>query len=131
MFDLLKKSNWAILLVLALFSCSTDEDLDVDMNDDEGYESYRYDLWKMFVDEGWSVDFVGTQVDDGTYSMYDGQSFDTDHEGIGGIETEGVLDNLEEVLNSVEKPDMVLLCIGGNDLLGGDDPQDGLVPGRR
>ena len=124
MFDLLKRNNWAILLVLALFSCSTDEDLDVDMNDDEGYESYRYDLWKLFVDEGWSVDFVGTQVDDGTYSLYDGQSFDTDHEGIGGIETEGVLDNLEEVVNSIETPDIVLLCIGGNDLLGGDDPQE-------
>ena len=52
-----------------------------------------------------------------------GVSFDRDHEGIGGIESEGVLNNIEEVLLQTNDLDAVLLCVGGNDLLGGDDPQ--------
>ena len=52
-----------------------------------------------------------------------GQSFDRDHEGIGGIETEDVLNNIEEVLSQTNNLDAVLLCVGGSDLLNGDDPQ--------
>ena len=66
---------------------------------------------------------MGQQYDDGTYSNFMGQSFDRDHEGIGGIETEDVLNNIEEVLLQTNNLDAVLLCIGGNDLLNGDNPQ--------
>ena len=52
-----------------------------------------------------------------------GASFDRDHEGIGGIESEEMLNNIEEVLLQSNHLDAVLLCIGGNDLLGGDNPQ--------
>ncbi len=98
------------------FSCKKD-------SDEEGYESYRYELWKKCIQNNYQIDFVGQQYDDGTYPNFMGQSFDRDHEGIGGIETEGVLNNIEEVLMQTNNLDAVLLCIGGNDLLGGDDPQ--------
>ena len=92
-------------------------------SDGEGYESYRYELWKKCIQYNYQIDFVGQQYDDGTYPNFMGASFDRDHEGIGGIESEGVLNNLEEVLLQSNHLDAVLLCIGGNDLLGGDDPQ--------
>ena len=99
-----------------LNSCSKD-------SDSEGYESYRYELWKKCIQNDYEIDFVGQQYDDGTYPNFMGASFDRDHEGIGGIESEGVLNNIEEVLLQSNHLDAVLLCIGGNDLLGGDDPQ--------
>ena len=92
--------------------------------DEDGYESYRYELWKKFISNNYTIDFVGMQYDDGNYPDFNGFSFDRDHEGIGGIETEGVLDNIDEVLQQVNDFNVVLLCIGGNDLLNGiDDPQ--------
>ena len=92
--------------------------------DDDGYESYRYELWKKCISNNYTIDFVGMQYDDGNYLEFNGYSFDRDHEGIGGIETEGVLDNIDEVLQQVNDFNIVLLCIGGNDLLNGiDDPQ--------
>ena len=92
--------------------------------DDDGYESYRYELWKICISNNYNIDFVGMQYDDGNYPDFNGFSFDRDHEGIGGIETEGVLDNIDEVLQQVNDFNIVLLCIGGNDLLNGiDDPQ--------
>ena len=92
--------------------------------DDDGYESYRYELWKKCISNNYIIDFVGMQYDDGNYLEFNGYSFDRDHEGIGGIETEGVLDNIDEVLQQVNDFNVVLLCIGGNDLLNGiDDPQ--------
>ena len=99
-----------------LNSCSKD-------SDGEGYESYRYELWKKCIQNNYQIDFVGQQYDDGTYPNFMGSPFDRDHEGIGGIESEGVLNNIEEVLLQSNHLDAVLLCIGGNDLLGGDDPQ--------
>ena len=92
-------------------------------SDEEGYESYRYELWKKCIQNNYEIDFVGQQYDDGTYSNFMGQSFDRDHEGIGGIETEDVLNNIEEVLSQTNNLDAVLLCVGGSDLLNGDDPQ--------
>ena len=92
--------------------------------DDGGYESYRYELWKKCISNNYTIDFVGMQYDDGNYPDFNGFSFDRDHEGIGGIETEGVLENIDEVLQQVNDFNVVLLCIGGNDLLNGiDDPQ--------
>ena len=92
-------------------------------SDEEGYESYRYELWKKCIQNNYEIDFVGQQYDDGTYSNFMGQSFDRDHEGIGGIETEDVLNNIEEVLSQTNNLDAVLLCVGGSDLLNGGDPQ--------
>ena len=92
--------------------------------DEDGYESYRYELWKKCISNNYTIDFLGMQYDDGNYPDFNGFSFDRDHEGIGGIETEGVLDNIDEVLQQVNDFNVVLLCIGGNDLLNGiDDPQ--------
>ena len=92
--------------------------------DEDGYESYRYELWKKCISNNYTIDFIGMQYDDGNYPDFNGFSFDRDHEGIGGIETEGVLDNIDEVLQQVNDFNIVLLCIGGNDLLNGiDDPQ--------
>jgi len=92
--------------------------------DDDGYESYRYELWKKCISNNYTIDFVGMQYDDGNYPEFNGFSFDRDHEGIGGIETVGVLDNIDEVLQQVNDFNIVLLCIGGNDLLNGiDNPQ--------
>lgn len=92
--------------------------------DEDGYESYRYELWKKCISNNYTIDFLGMQYDDGNYPDFNGYSFDRDHEGIGGIETEGVLDNIDEVLQQVNDFNIVLLCIGGNDLLNGiDDPQ--------
>jgi len=117
----MKKALFLFFLTLIfgwglLNSCKKD-------SDEERYESYRYELWKKCIQNNYQIDFVGQQYDDGTYSNFMGQSFDRDHAGIGGIETEGVLNNLEEVLLQSNQLDAVLLCIGGNDLLGGDDPQ--------
>ena len=93
-------------------------------NKEDGYESYRYELWKKCISNNYNIDFVGMQYDDGNYPDFNGFSFDRDHEGIGGIETEGVLVNIDEVLQQVNDFNIVLLCIGGNDLLNGiDNPQ--------
>lgn len=104
------------MLSCCIYSCKKDSDA-------EGYESYRYELWKKCVQNNFQIDFIGQQFDDGTYPNFMGVSFDRDHEGIGGIESEGVLNNIEEVLLQTNDLDAVLLCVGGNDLLGGDDPQ--------
>ena len=108
------------LLVLALAAWSSCDTL---LGNDAPFESYRYELWKLLVADGVEANFVGTQTDSGTYPSYQGQDFDRDHQGIGGIETEGVLADLPEVLSRIAPPDIVLLGIGGNDLAGaGDEP---------
>ena len=117
----MKKALFLFFLTLIfgwglLNSCKKD-------SDEEGYESYRYELWKKCIQNNYEIDFVGQQYDDGTYPNFMGQSFDRDHEGIGGIETEDVLNNIEEVLSQTNNLDAVLLCVGGSDLLNGDDPQ--------
>jgi len=82
------------------------------------YESYRYELWKNFVENNWPIDFVGTREDEGNYTAFQGTEFDRDHEGTGGAQTTDILRTLEAITPE-NTPPIVLLGIGGNDLLDG------------
>ena len=97
------------LNAISLSSCDDNSQVD-------GYESYRYELWKLLIQHDYRFELVGTQVDSGDYPEFQGNVFDPYHEGIPGIETEGVLTNLNQVLASIDTPNVVLLGIGINDL---------------
>lgn len=93
------------------------------------FESYRYELWKLLVDAEVTFDLVGPYDDsdhEGSYSDYQGQEFDDDHAGIGGFQTEDVLETMDRILQASPKPDIVLLGIGGNDLLN-EDPVEKVI----
>ncbi len=81
------------------------------------YESYRYELWKLLLDGNYDFDFIGTETDPADYPMYNGQSFDRDHEGRGGITSGEILAELDIWLNDLaDTPDIVLFSSpGGND----------------
>jgi lysophospholipase L1-like esterase len=82
------------------------------------FESYRYELWKGLMADGWSFDFIGTQSDRAAYPPVDGRSFDPDHEGRGGWTSGLILRELEAWLERTGPPDVVLLSSpGGNDAL--------------
>lgn len=113
-----------VFLTLAI-QCSSDDDSN---NGNEGaYESYRYPLWTGLIDLGYIVDFIGDQVDEGSYPDYAGQPFDPDHAGIGGIETSGVLEQLDEIVAASATPDIILLSIGGNDLTDGQQTVSAVI----
>ena len=121
-------NKYSTLLIVAFFSIisfSCKKNKGVEENNDDGggfFESYRYELWKNLVDSGYNFDFVGRQKDYGTYAEYLGEEFDNDHEGQGGFESEDVLDNIDDVLLAISNPDIVILSVGGNDLLDGGNP---------
>ena len=114
-----------IFILISIFatiisSCKKDNE-----QENNSYESYRYELWKNLVDNNYNFDFVGRQKDYGTYEEYSGEEFDNDHEGAGGYESEDVLATIDEILAAISSPDIVLLSIGGNDLLdGGNLPSE-------
>lgn len=83
------------------------------------YESYRYNLWKMLVDEDVDFDLTGSRLDEGSYPAYNGKEFDADHEGTGGAITDDILEIVQAVIERTGKPHIVLLGIGGNDLVEG------------
>lgn len=93
------------------------------------FESYRYELYKDFLEENRDVDFIGTRTDPGCYpaigATSSGTCFDTDHEGTGGFTTSDVLNLLAGTTFS-QTPDVVTLGIGGNDLLQNVPPQQAL-----
>ncbi len=88
------------------------------------FESYRYELWKNLVENDWEFDFVGTRRDGADYPEFLGQSFDVDHEGTGGATTEDIIATISKVINVENAPDIVLLGIGGNDLIEGSKNVD-------
>ena len=98
-------------------SCKKDSE-----QENDSYESYRYELWKNLIDNSYNFDFIGTQKDYDNYPLYTGLEFDNDHEGSGGYESEDVLTDIDEILAAISSPDIVLLSIGGNDLLDGGNP---------
>ena len=107
----------AFFLLIIISSCKNDNE-----QDNDSYESYRYELWKNLVNYNYNFDFVGRQKDYGTYEEYLDVEFDNDHEGAGGYESEDVLDDIDEILAAIPSLDVVLLSIGGNDLLDGGNP---------
>ncbi|MEL6865967.1 MAG: GDSL-type esterase/lipase family protein [Bacteroidota bacterium] len=129
-----------LLSLLILFSCGKDEEIDPVSNDPnpttsttnkimplgasrvEGarpyFESYRYELWKDLQDGGWNFDFIGTVDDETSYPVYNGQSFDDDHEGRGGWTSGQILNEINDWLSQTGAPDIVLFSSpGGNDAL--------------
>ena len=109
--------SYALFLLIIISSCKKDND-----QNNDSYESYRYELWKNLIDNNYNFDFIGREKDYGTYPLYAGLEFDNDHEGSGGFESEDVLANIDEILTTIASPDIVLLSIGGSDLLDGGNP---------
>ena len=144
--QLFMKQKFAMLTVLflmtSLFACdSTSDDADPPLSEGQIsilplgdsrvqgehpiYESYRYELWKNLVGQNLDIDFVGPETDDAIYPEFMDRSFDNDHAGIGGDTTTDVLNRMDQVLRSTPgPPQIVLLGIGGNDLLDGAPTSD-------
>jgi lysophospholipase L1-like esterase len=74
-----------------------------------GIVGYRRPLYQLLIGAGYSVDFVGSQVDG---SLLD---FDRNHEGHRGWRADQIRDNITAWLNSTPA-DVVLLHIGTNDI---------------
>lgn len=84
------------------------------------FESFRYELWKDLLENEWTFDFIGSQTDEASYPSFMGNDFDVDHEGRGGWTSEEILEGINEWLNAVGTPDIVLFSSpGGNDILNG------------
>jgi len=109
--------SYALFLLIIISSCKKHNE-----QENDSYESYRYELWKNLIDNNYNFDFIGREKDYGTYPLYAGLEFDNDHEGSGGFESEDVLANIDEILTTIASPDIVLLSIGGSDLLDGGNP---------
>lgn len=82
--------------------------------------SYRYDLWKKFIDAAIPVDFVGSLnggfEGDPSWPDYLGHAFDRDHEGHWGWKTVDVADNLTAWTATYPAPaDIALVLLGTND----------------
>ena len=73
-------------------------------------ESYRYELWKLLVDDEWSFDYLGTQEYLANYPDHSGLSFDNDHEGRGGWTSGQILSGLPDWLEQTGEPDIVLFA---------------------
>lgn len=71
----------------------------------------------MLTEASFSVNMIGPLKDPGHYPKLGSLSFDPDHAGVGGFKTTDVLKHLHVVLDSEEMPDVILVGIGGNDLI--------------
>ena len=80
----------------------------------KGQDSYRFYLWHSLMDQGYQVDFVGSQegVRNGVPANPD---FDMDHEGHTGWRADEVLTHIEAWATATS-PAVVLLHIGTNDI---------------
>jgi len=86
--------------------------------------SYRYNLWKKFVDADVEVDFVGSLrggfEGDPAWPDYKGKPFDRDHEGHWGWTLDGILGKLPGWLRGYDA-DIALIMLGTNDDRKGDN----------
>jgi lysophospholipase L1-like esterase len=96
---------------------------------DGNHDSYRYPLWKKLIDAEIPFNFVGsmnTNFNNVNRSVadYKGKQFDKDHEGHWGWRADQILN---EANNNISNwltqytPDMVLMHIGTNDCIQGQD----------
>lgn len=83
--------------------------------------SYRYPLWKLLVDAGAEVEFVGSLKGgfegDPDWADYKGKSFARSHEGHWGWKTVDVAAKLPGWMEGYT-PDMALILLGSNDANG-------------
>lgn len=83
--------------------------------------SYRYPLWKLLVDAGAKVDFVGSLKGgfegNPDWADYKGQAFDPDHEGHWGWKAVDVAAKLPGWISEYT-PDVALVLLGTNDASG-------------
>ena len=71
---------------------------------------------KKLKENNFVFDFIGTQSDEAAYPSFNGENFDVDHEGRGGWTSGDILDGLNDWLEQLETPDIVLISSpGGND----------------
>ena len=84
------------------------------------FESYRFELWKDLIDGDWDFDYIGTEIETGSYPNYDNLSFDPHHQGKMSWTSEEIFEELESILHETGYPDIVLFSSpGGNDILDG------------
>lgn len=68
----------------------------------------RIKLWNLLSNDGHELDYVGNQ--------HQGSSIpDPDHEGVGGIKIQGIIDKAESLMKT-HKPGYVALMVGTNDI---------------
>ena len=85
------------------------------------WASYRYWLYKDLVARHWTVNFVGSihgQLHTGDAPPACCQDFDWDHEGHSGYRVDNIIPLLPSWL-ALNRPDIVLLHLGTNDILQG------------
>lgn len=88
--------------------------------------SYRRELWLMLKQNGFNVDFVGSQTGfESTSPPEDQLDFDLDHEGHWGWETNEIADALPAWLESYTV-DIALVHLGTNDFDRGESVSDTL-----
>jgi lysophospholipase L1-like esterase len=88
--------------------------------DPPDFFSYRYELWKLLIDQDVAFDLVGSQEDEYDYNSYAGQNFDGDHEGHSGAIAAEILNIIESRQNDLAKVDITLISSpAGNDALSG------------
>jgi lysophospholipase L1-like esterase len=90
------------------------------------HPSYRYDLWKMLIDSKVAFEFVGSITNNyegnSSYTNYQGQVFDRDHEGHWGWRADEIESSLTNWLAGYT-PDIALIHIGSNDMNQGEPHQ--------
>lgn len=68
----------------------------------------RVRFWNLLEDDGHELDYVGNQSQNSSIP-------DPDHEGVGGIEIQGIMDKAESLMQD-HKPEYVALMVGTNDI---------------
>ena len=73
--------------------------------------SYRFELWKRLISDGWNVDFVGSQKDIRDYPAHHGFQFDGDHEGHSELSPNQLAARVDGLMEDYQ-PDIILLHMG-------------------
>lgn len=95
--------------------------------------SYRYPLWKHFVDAGKNIEFIGSQIKKGngsrSWDTYKGLHFPARNEGHSGWRADQILEGLPNGEKGLDhwiagyRPDIALIHLGTNDVYQSQTPE--------
>ena len=68
----------------------------------------RVKLWNLLIEDGHTLDYVGNQYQESSIP-------DPDHEGVGGIKIQGIMDKAKSLMQT-HRPGYVALMVGTNDI---------------